>query len=164
MGLGEAALPDALSDWGPARLAAVVIAVYLVVGEPFVGHALHRRFEGRLRTEPTARRSLYRRLLVLEWGLALIALVVWLSAPDVTARQVGLAWPERWPGLPTTIACLVLLALVVYSRSPCAPVRWPGRRRRPGRGRGGTPSRPVPRRWLSCRAARWSGGCSPWSA
>jgi membrane protease YdiL (CAAX protease family) len=85
------------------------------VGEPFVGHTLHRRFEARLRTDPGARRSLYRRLLVLEWGLALIALVVWLAAPDVTARQVGLAWPQQWPGLPTTIACLLLLALVVFS-------------------------------------------------
>jgi membrane protease YdiL (CAAX protease family) len=112
---GAVALPDALSDWGPAQLAAVVIAGYLVVGEPFVGHALHRRFEGRLRTDPVARRSLYRRLLVLEWGLALIALAVWLSAPGVTAGHVGLSWPQRWPGVLTTVACLVVLALVVFS-------------------------------------------------
>jgi CAAX protease family protein len=112
---GAAALPGALSDWGPAQLAAVAIAGYLVIGEPFVGHALHRRFEGRLRTDPAARRSLYRRLLVLEWGLALVALVVWLSAPGVTAGQVGLGWPQRWPGLLTSIACLLLLALVAWS-------------------------------------------------
>ena len=116
MGLeGAAELPGALSDWGPAQLAAVAIAGYLVVGEPFVGHALHRRFEGRQRTDPAARRSLYRRLLVLEWGLALIALVVWLSAPGVTAAQVGLSWPQRWPGVLTSIACLLLLALVAWS-------------------------------------------------
>ena len=141
MGPVETALPDALSDWGPARLAAVVIAVYLVVGEPFVGHALHRRFEGRLRTEPTARRSLYRRLLVLEWGLALIALVVWLSAPDVTARQVGLAWPQRWPGLPTTIACLVLLALVAWStlQLRSGALSGPPAPARPGEGRHAQP-------------------------
>jgi membrane protease YdiL (CAAX protease family) len=142
----EAALPDALSDWGPARLAAVVIAVYLVVGEPFVGHTLHRRFEARLRTDPGARRFLYRRLLVLEWGLALIALVVWLAAPDVTARDVGLAWPQQWPGLPATIACLLLLALVVFSTltlrsgalaGPPAPAQpGPGR---PGEGRHAEP-------------------------
>jgi membrane protease YdiL (CAAX protease family) len=112
---GAAGLPDALSDWGPAQLAAVVIAGYLVIGEPFVGHALHRRFEGRLGTDPVARRALYRRLLVLEWGLALIALVVWLSAPGVTAGDVGLSWPQRWPGVLTTVACLLLLALVVFS-------------------------------------------------
>lgn len=111
MDLGAAAL----SDWGPAQLAAVVIAGYLVVGEPFVGHALHRRFEARLRTDATARRSLYRRLGVLEWGLALIALVVWLAAPGVTAAQVGLGWPRQWPGLLATTACLLLLALVAWS-------------------------------------------------
>lgn len=116
MGLeGAAALPGALSDWGPAQLAAVVIAGYLVVGEPWVGHVLHRRFEGRLRTDPVARRSLYRRLLVLEWGLALIAMVVWLSAPGVTAGNVGLAWPQRWPGPLTAVAVGLLLALVVVS-------------------------------------------------
>jgi uncharacterized protein len=129
---GAAALPGALSDWGPAQLAAVAIAGYLVVGEPFVGHALHRRFEGRQRTDPAARRSLYRRLLVLEWGLALIALVVWLSAPGVTAGQVGLSWPQRWPGVLSSIACLLLLALVAWSTvalrsgvlaGPAAPVR-----------------------------------------
>jgi CAAX protease family protein len=113
-GLG-AGLPQALTDWGAAQLAAVVIAVYLVVGEPFVGHALHRRFEGRLRTDPAARRSFYRRLLVLEWGLALVALVVWSSASDVTAGQVGLVWPRGWPGPLTAVVCVVVLALVAVS-------------------------------------------------
>jgi membrane protease YdiL (CAAX protease family) len=108
-------LPQALTAWGPAQLAAVVIAGYLVVGEPFVGHALHRRFEGRLRADPAARRSFYRRLLVLEWGLALVALVVWLAAPEVGPAQVGLAWPQQWPGLATVLVCLALLGLVVFS-------------------------------------------------
>ena len=78
-------LPDSLADFGPAALAAVVVAVYLVLGEPVVGHVLHRRFEGRLRSDPGARRSFYVRLLILEWGLALLALVVWLAAPGVDA-------------------------------------------------------------------------------
>jgi membrane protease YdiL (CAAX protease family) len=134
---GAAVLPDALSDWGPAQLAAVAIAGYLVVGEPFVGHALHRRFEARQRTDPAARRSLYRRLLVLEWGLALIAFVVWLSAPGVSAGDVGLGWPQRWPGVIATSACVTLLGLVVFSTlalrsgaltGPPAPVR-PGEAR-----------------------------------
>ena len=43
-------LPGSLADFGPAALSAVVVAGYLVVGEPVVGHVLHRRFEGRLRT------------------------------------------------------------------------------------------------------------------
>jgi hypothetical protein len=134
-----APLPDSLADFGPAALAAVVVASYLVLGEPAVGHVLHRRFEGRLRSDPGARRSFYRRLLVLEWGLAVLTLVVWLSAPGVDAAQVGLRWPERWPGPVTgVVVLLVLLFVAVSTRAlrggalleAAEPVR-----RRPGEGR-----------------------------
>jgi membrane protease YdiL (CAAX protease family) len=127
-------LPGSLADFGPAALAAVVVAGYLVVGEPLVGHVLHRRFEGRLRSDPGARRSFYRRLLLLEWGLALVALVIWLSAPDVDAGAVGLRWPVQWPGPVTGLAVLLVLVLVVISTRALrggalletAPVRRPG--------------------------------------
>ncbi|MGY1803929.1 CPBP family intramembrane glutamic endopeptidase [Blastococcus sp. SYSU D00922] len=127
-------LPVALADFGPAALAAVVVAGYLVVGEPLVGHVLHRRFEGRLRSDPGARRSFYRRLLVLEWGLAVLAYVVWLSAPDVDAGAVGLRWPQRWPGLLTSVVvALVVLFVWVSTRAlrggallEAPPVRRPG--------------------------------------
>jgi membrane protease YdiL (CAAX protease family) len=108
-------LPGSLVDFGPAALAAVVVAGYLVVGEPLAGHVLHRRFEGRLRTDPGARRSFYVRLLILEWGLSLLALVVWLSAPGVDAGQVGLRWPQQWPGPVTGLVVLLVLAFVVVS-------------------------------------------------
>lgn len=108
-------LPGSLADFGPAALSAVVVAAYLVVGEPVVGHVLHRRFEGRLRTDPGARRSFYARLLVLEWGLAVLALVVWLAAPGVDAAAVGLRWPQSWPGPLTTAATVLVLAFVVVS-------------------------------------------------
>jgi membrane protease YdiL (CAAX protease family) len=108
-------LPTAFADFGPAQLSAAVIAVYLVVGEPVVGYVLHRRFEGRLRADPAARRSLYRRLLVLEWGLALVTLVVWVAASDVGAGQVGLVAPQRWPGVVTWGLCAALLLLVLLS-------------------------------------------------
>ncbi|MGY1887480.1 CPBP family intramembrane glutamic endopeptidase [Blastococcus sp. SYSU DS0753] len=107
-------LPVALGDFGPAAFAAVVVAVYLVAGEPVVGHVLHRRFEGRLRTDAGARRSFYRRLLVLEWGLAAVAAVVWLAAPGVDAAAVGLVWPREWPG-PVTAAVVVLVLLFVVA-------------------------------------------------
>jgi uncharacterized protein len=127
-------LPGSLADFGPAALAAVVVAGYLVVGEPMVGHVLHRRFEGRLRTDPGARRSFYRRLLVLEWGLAVLALVVWLSAPGVDAAAVGLRWPVQWPGLATSVVVvLVVLFVLVSTRAlrggallEAPPVRRPG--------------------------------------
>jgi membrane protease YdiL (CAAX protease family) len=108
-------LPGALADFGPGALAAVVVAGYLVVGEPLVGHVLHRRFEGRLGTDPGARRSFYRRLLVLEWGLALLALIIWLASPGVSAAAVGLRWPQRWPGVPATVIAVAVLLFVVVS-------------------------------------------------
>ncbi|MGY1743290.1 MULTISPECIES: CPBP family intramembrane glutamic endopeptidase [unclassified Blastococcus] len=111
-------LPTTLADYGPAALSAVVVAGYLVLGEPVVGAVLHRRFEGRLRTDAGARRSFYRRLLVLEWGLALLALVIWLSAPDVDAAAVGLAWPESWPGpLAGGLALLVVVFVLASTRA-----------------------------------------------
>jgi uncharacterized protein len=128
-------LPGSVVDFGPAALAAVVVAGYLVIGEPMVGHVLHRRFEGRLRSDPGARRSFYRRLLVLEWGLALLALVIWLSAPGVDAGEVGLRWPQQWPGPVTGLVVLIVLLFVVVSTralrsgallDDAAPVRRPG--------------------------------------
>src|SRR5688500_13543261 len=141
--MSAAGLPGSLADFGPAALAAVVVAPYLVLGEPVVGHVLHRRFEGRLRSDPGARRSFYGRLLVLEWGLALLALVVWLSAPGVDAGQVGLRWPGSWPGPLTGLVVLLVLVFVVVSTralrggallEAAEPVR-----RRPGEGRHSEP-------------------------
>ncbi|MGY2064076.1 CPBP family intramembrane glutamic endopeptidase [Blastococcus sp. SYSU DS0619] len=136
------ALPASLADFGPAALAAVVVAVYLVVGEPVVGHVLHRRFEGRLRTDAGARRSFYRRLLVLEWGLAVVAFVVWLAAPGVDAAAVGLVWPREWPGPGSAaVVVLVLLFVVASTRQLRSGVLLEMARpaRRPGEGRHAEP-------------------------
>jgi membrane protease YdiL (CAAX protease family) len=136
-------LPATLADFGPAALAAVVVAAYLVVGEPVVGHVLHRRFEGRLRSDPSARRSFYRRLLVLEWGLALLALVVWLSSPGVDAAAVGLRWPQQWPGPVTGVVVLLVIAFVAVSTRALrggALLEAAGQpRRRPNEGRHSEP-------------------------
>ena len=108
-------LPAILTAFGPAALAAVIVATYLVLGEPVVGAVLHRRFEGRLGTDPAARRSLYLRLLVLEWGLALVVLMVWLSTPGVGAAQVGLIWPRHWPDPLTAIATAGVVVFLFLS-------------------------------------------------
>ena len=140
-----AAADPGFADFGPAQLSAAVIAVYLVVGEPFVGYVLHRRFEGRLRTDPAARRSFYRRLLVLEWGLALVTLVVWWAAPGVTAADVGLVGLAGWPGPVVWVVCAVLLALVLVSTRALRSGALAGpppevlRRTRPGEARHAEP-------------------------
>ena len=143
--LAVSGLPGSLADFGPAALAAVVVAGYLVVGEPVVGHVLHRRFEGRLRTDPGARRSFYRRLLVLEWGLALLALVVWLAAPGRRRRRRS-GCAGRSSGRARSPALVVVARAGLRRSSPrgrCAAARCSRRAepRRAGPGRAGTPSR-----------------------
>ncbi|RBY77166.1 CPBP family intramembrane metalloprotease [Geodermatophilus sp. TF02-6] len=136
-------LPGSLADYGPAALSAVVVTGYLVVGEPLVGHVLHRRFEGRLRTDDGARRSFYARLLALEWGLALLALVVWLSAPGVDAGTVGLRWPSGWPGPVSGAATLLVVVFVLASTRALrsgALARAAVPVRRPGEGRHAEPA------------------------
>jgi uncharacterized protein len=141
--VSTAALPTSLEAFGPAALAAVIVAAYLVVGEPVVGHVLHRRFEGRLRTHPGARRSFYRRLLVLEWGLTLLTLLVWAAATDVDAAAVGLRWPQSWPGPVAGGAAVVLLVFTAVStralRSGVLLEAARQERRRPGDGRHAEP-------------------------
>jgi uncharacterized protein len=135
-------LPGSLADLGPAALSAVVVAGYLVVGEPVVGHVLHRRFEGRLRSDDGARRSFYGRLLVLEWGLAVLALVVWLSAPGVDAAAVGLRWPQSWPGPIAVAATVLVLGFVVVSTRALRSggLARAAELRRPGEGRHAEPA------------------------
>ena len=141
--MAVAALPGSLADFGPAALAAVIVAAYLVAGEPVVGAVLHRRFEDRLRSDPGARRSFYRRLLVLEWGLTALTVVVFLAATDVDAAAVGLRWPVSWPGPVAGVLCLLLLAFVVVStralRGGALLEAAGADRRRPGEGRHAEP-------------------------
>jgi membrane protease YdiL (CAAX protease family) len=136
-------LPTSLADFGPAAVAAVIAAGYLVVGEPLAGHVLHRRFEGRLRTDPRARRSFYRRLLALEWGLTAVVAVVMSAAPRVPAAALGLRWPDRWPGPATWAAVLVVVVLVLLSTRTLrsgALLHAQEAARRPGEGRHSEPA------------------------
>jgi membrane protease YdiL (CAAX protease family) len=132
-------LPTSLSAFGPAAPAALIAAGYLVLGEPVAGHVLHRRFEGRLATDPAARRSFYRRLLVLEWGLTLLVAVVCVAAPRLGAGGLGLSWPRSWPGPVTGLAVLLVLGFVVLSLRAMASGALRAAadqlRRRPGEGR-----------------------------
>jgi membrane protease YdiL (CAAX protease family) len=135
-------LPTSLTAFGPAALAAVLAAGYLVMGEPVAGHVLHRRFEGRLRTDPRARRSFYRRLLVLEWGLSAVVAVVVAATPGVGPAQLGLRWPAAWPGPVTLAAAAVVVAFVLVSTRSLrsgALARLPEPARRPGDGRHSEP-------------------------
>ncbi|MBA2389982.1 MAG: CPBP family intramembrane metalloprotease [Geodermatophilaceae bacterium] len=115
---------EGLAAFGPAAVAACLLAGYLVVGEPAVGTVLHRRFEAALARDPDARTWLYQRLLVLEWGLVvLVAGVLWL-APSVGAGEIGLRLPEQAPNpVAVVLAVLVVAFLVVSTKAVRASVR-----------------------------------------
>lgn len=109
---------DGLAAFGAATVAAGLIAGYLVVGEPVAGAVLHRRFEASLRHDVGARLWLYRRLLVLEWGLVALVVGVVLIAPSVGWAQLGLRLPDRAPSV-TAVALVVLVLgfLLVSTRA-----------------------------------------------
>ena len=107
-------LPDSLADFGPAALAALLVGGYLVLGEPFVGWVLHRRFEAAVGVAPGARRWLYGRLLLLEWGLVVIVVAVSVVAARVGWSEMGLRLPDR-VGIVTGLAVVVVLAVTVLS-------------------------------------------------
>ncbi|MGI8691688.1 MAG: CPBP family intramembrane glutamic endopeptidase [Geodermatophilaceae bacterium] len=115
---------DGLAAFGPATVAACLIAGYLIVGEPVAGAVLHRRFEAGLGRDPNARIWLYQRLLVLEWGLVLLVAGVVLLAPSVGWSELGLRLPEDRPNIAAVIvAGLVLVFLVVSTRAVRVSVR-----------------------------------------
>lgn len=109
---------DGLAAFGPATVGALLLAAYLLVGEPFAGLVLHRRFEAALPSDPTARRWLYHRLLLLEWGLVVLVAGVVLVAPDVGWAELGLRWPDRAPSaLAAGLAIGVLAVLALSTRA-----------------------------------------------
>jgi uncharacterized protein len=80
---------------GPALLAGVLLAGYLVAAQPLVGRWSQRRFARALRRDPDARLRRYRRTTVLEWLLVALALLLVAAAPGLGLGHLGL----RPPGL-----------------------------------------------------------------
>lgn len=143
---------DGLGAFGPAAVAALLIAGYLVVGEPWAGHVLHRRFEAGIGRDPQPRLWLYRRLLVLEWGLVALVAGVVLVAPDVEWGQLGLRWPDRSPEVLAVALGVFVLAALVLSTG----IARTSARRQPQTGPMGSPSvialvprTAVERRWFA---------------
>ena len=77
---------------GGARLLALLLAAYLVLGQPVVGSWSARRQHGR--PDPGARRRRYRRTMVLEWSLTAVALALVLAGPGLALGDLGLSWPR----------------------------------------------------------------------
>ena len=100
-----------------------ILAAIFVVMEPLLGVWVHRRLERRVRAGiPNARIRGYNFILLMEWGLALAVIALWLTAgrsfPDLgIGFSSGLGW---WIGCGLTLAAGILLIVqaVTILRSP----------------------------------------------
>lgn len=110
-------LPETPAEFTPATLAALILGGYLVLGEPFVGWVLHRRFEAAVDVAAGARRWLYARLLVLEWGLVAVVVGIALVAPQIGWSELGLRWPDRLGPLSAAVMAVILVATVLSVRT-----------------------------------------------
>ena len=77
---------------GGVRVLALLLAAYLVLGQPVVGWwSARRQREDR---RPGARRRRYLRTTMLEWVLAALAVGLVLAAPGLDLGDLGVAWPR----------------------------------------------------------------------
>lgn len=133
------AVPDGVSLTGAGLVAAVVLGIYLVLGQPVVGAWNTRRFAAesasRHLSARSARLARYHRTLTLEWTLVLLALIAVLIG-GVGLGDLGVRLPAvDSAALPYTAAgsaCLLLSAggLLSLRRrvlSAQVPVRGPQR-------------------------------------
>jgi membrane protease YdiL (CAAX protease family) len=77
---------------GGVRVLALLLAAYLVVGQPVVSWWSARRQQRD--PEPGARLRRYRRTTVLEWALTAAAVLLVLAAPGLDLRDLGFGWPR----------------------------------------------------------------------
>lgn len=124
-------LPSALSDFGSAAVATMLIVLYLIFAEPYVGLVLHRRFEAAERRFGDARRWLYRRLLLLEWVLAALCVAAVVVAPGVEPSSVGLRLPEGTFAIGLS-ALAVLAAILLVMLTVRMVIRSRGNAQPPG--------------------------------
>lgn len=126
---------DGVGLHGAALVVSVLLAVYLLAGQPVVGAWNTRRFHADLAARRPARLARYHRTLTLEWTLVLLALVA-VALGRVGFAEVGVSLPSVSGGaLPFTIAgsvCLLLSALGLLglrrrTRAAEVPVRGPER-------------------------------------
>jgi uncharacterized protein len=83
------AVAEGASLTGAVRVLAVLLAAYLVLGQPVVGAWSAARFR---RDGQRLRR--YRRTAVLEWSLVAVAVLLVAAAPGLDLGDVGVRWPR----------------------------------------------------------------------
>jgi membrane protease YdiL (CAAX protease family) len=99
---------------GVLRLLGILLAGYLVLGQPVVGGWSHARFRRTLGTDPRALLGRYRRTAVIEWSLVAAALALVAAAPGMDLPDIGVRWPRLSAGgAPYTMVGLGGLGLSV---------------------------------------------------
>jgi membrane protease YdiL (CAAX protease family) len=86
------AVADGATLAGGVRVLALLLAAYLVLGQPAFGSWSARRQHRA--TDPGARRRRYRRTAILEWSLVAVVLALVLAAPGIGLGDLGLSWPR----------------------------------------------------------------------
>lgn len=97
----------------PATALALVLLAYWVIGEPLLGRWAAQRLRRARPTDPAALRSFYRLTVGCLWASAAVVLLVVVVEPELTLREIGLAWP-RLPGglvLPLAVGAFVGVAI-----------------------------------------------------
>ena len=103
------AVAEGASLGGVVWVLAVLLAGYLVVGQPVVGGWSHRRFR-RSPADPAARLRRYHRTTAIEWTLAAVATALVAGAPGLDLGDVGVRWPR--PSAYTVVGAVGLLLSV----------------------------------------------------
>ena len=87
------AVAEAASLTGSARVLAVLLAAYLVLGQAVVGVWSHERFR-RGEADPGARLRRYRRTAAVECTLVAVSLALVALAPRLDLADIGVRWPR----------------------------------------------------------------------
>jgi uncharacterized protein len=87
------AVAEGVTLTGGVRVAAALLAAYLVLGQAIVGVWSQERFR-RAHRDPGARLSRYRRTTALEWTLLALALGLVAAAPGLDLGDLGVRWPR----------------------------------------------------------------------
>ena len=87
------AVAEAATLTGSARVLAVLLAAYLVLGQAVVGVWSHERFR-RGEADPGARLRRYRRTAAVECTLVAVSLALVALAPRLDLADIGVRWPR----------------------------------------------------------------------
>jgi len=79
---------------GASLTLALLLAGYLVLGQPVVGAYNEERFQRAVGRDPGARLARYRRSALTEWALVAVSALLVAASPGLDLADVGVRWPR----------------------------------------------------------------------